>query len=57
MVPVVFRAASEVEGVTPGVGIAAASTMGYFGFLVAPPIIGASRRSRRCRSRWGCSSS
>ena len=41
MVPVVFRAASEVEGVTPGVGIAAASTMGYFGFLVAPPIIGA----------------
>jgi hypothetical protein len=27
--------------VTPGVGIAAASTMGYFGFLVAPPIIGA----------------
>jgi fucose permease len=40
MVPVVFRAASEVDGVTPGVGIAAASTMGYFGFLVAPPIIG-----------------
>jgi fucose permease len=40
MVPVVFRAASEVEGVAPGVGIAAASTMGYFGFLVAPPIIG-----------------
>jgi MFS family permease len=41
MVPVVFRAAAEVEGVTPGVGIAAASTLGYFGFLVAPPIIGA----------------
>jgi fucose permease len=41
MVPVVFRAASEVEGVAPGVGIAAASTMGYFGFLIAPPIIGA----------------
>jgi MFS family permease len=40
MVPVVFRAASEVEGVTPGVGIAATSTMGYFGFLIAPPIIG-----------------
>jgi fucose permease len=40
MVPVVFRAASEVEGVAPGVGIAAASTMGYFGFLIAPPIIG-----------------
>src|SRR4051794_41493346 len=41
MVPVVFRAAAEVDGVAPGVGIAAASTMGYFGFLVAPPIIGA----------------
>jgi MFS family permease len=40
MVPVVFRAASEVEGVEPGIGIAAASTMGYFGFLIAPPIIG-----------------
>jgi MFS family permease len=40
MVPVVFRAAAEVDGVAPGVGIAAASTMGYFGFLVAPPIIG-----------------
>src|SRR3954470_2005653 len=40
MVPVVFRAAAEVDGVAPGVGIAAASTMGYFGFLVAPPVIG-----------------
>jgi MFS family permease len=40
MVPVVFRAASEVDGVAPGVGIAAASTLGYFGFLIAPPIIG-----------------
>ncbi len=40
IVPVVFRAASEVDGVAPGVGIAAAATTGYFGFLVAPPIIG-----------------
>jgi len=40
MVPVVFRAAAEVPGVAPGVGIAAASTMGYFGFLIAPPVIG-----------------
>jgi MFS family permease len=40
MVPVVFRAAAEVEGVEPGVGIAAVSTMGYFGFLIAPPVIG-----------------
>src|SRR3954466_15550103 len=40
MVPVVFRAAAEGGGVAPGGGIAAASTMGYFGFLVAPPVIG-----------------
>jgi fucose permease len=40
IVPVVFRAAAGVPGVAPGVGIAAASTMGYFGFLIAPPIIG-----------------
>src|SRR5215217_7230759 len=41
IVPVVFRAAAGVPGVAPGVGIAAASTMGYFGFLIAPPVIGA----------------
>ena len=57
MVPVVFRAASEVEGVTPGVGIAAASTMGYFGFRGPHRSSARSRRSRRCRSRWGCSCS
>ena len=57
MVPVVFRAASEVEGVAPGVGIAAASTMGYFGFLVAPPIIGGIAELTTLPSRSGCSSS
>ena len=40
MVPVVFRAASVLPGLTPGVGIAAVSTMGYAGFLVGPPLVG-----------------
>ncbi len=40
MVPVVFRAASELPGLTPGMGIAAVSAMGYAGFLVGPPAIG-----------------
>lgn len=40
MVPVVFRAAAQLPGVTPGVGIAAVSTMGYSGMLVGPPTIG-----------------
>ena len=41
IVPVVFRAASEVPGTAPGVGIAAVSTLGYAGFLLGPPFIGA----------------
>jgi len=40
MVPVVFRAAAALPGLTPGVGIAAVSTMGYAGFLLGPPVIG-----------------
>lgn len=40
MVPVVFRAAAQLPGVTPGVGIAAVSTMGYSGLLAGPPAIG-----------------
>ena len=39
-VPVVFRAAASLPGITPGVGIAAVSTMGYAGFLAGPPAIG-----------------
>ncbi|WP_435017477.1 MFS transporter [Tundrisphaera sp. TA3] len=39
-VPILFRAASRVPGVEPVAGIAMASTIGYFGFLVGPPAIG-----------------
>lgn len=40
IVPVVFRAAAAVPGLTPGLGISAVSTLGYFGFIVGPPAIG-----------------
>ncbi len=41
VVPLVFAAASRVPGISPGHGLAAVSTVGYFGFLVGPPAIGA----------------
>jgi fucose permease len=40
IVPIVFRAAGQVPGVLAGVSIAAVSTVGYFGFVVGPPLIG-----------------
>ena len=40
VVPILFRAASRVQGIAPVVGIATASTVGYFGFLTGPPVIG-----------------
>jgi MFS family permease len=40
IVPIVFRAAGSVGGMTAGVALAAVSTTGYVGFLVGPPAIG-----------------
>jgi MFS family permease len=40
VVPIVFRAAGHVPGMTAGVGLAAVSSTGYLGFLVGPPTIG-----------------
>jgi MFS family permease len=40
IVPIVFRAAGHVPGMTAGVGLAAVSSTGYLGFLVGPPTIG-----------------
>jgi MFS family permease len=40
VVPVVFRAAGGIDGITAGVGIAAVSSMGYLGFMAGPPAIG-----------------
>jgi MFS family permease len=40
VVPIVFRASGRVPGMAPGVALAAASSTGYLGFMVGPPIIG-----------------
>ena len=40
VVPVLFRAAGSTPGVSAGAGIAAVSTIGWFGFLAGPPAIG-----------------
>lgn len=40
IVPIVYSAAGNTAGVPPSVGIAMATTVGYAGFFVAPPVIG-----------------
>jgi MFS family permease len=40
IIPIVFSAAGRLPGLAPGIGIAAVSTTGYFGFLAGPPLIG-----------------
>ena len=40
VVPIVYSAAGNTPGVSPSVGIAMATTIGYAGFFVGPPSIG-----------------
>lgn len=40
VVPIVYSTAGNTPGVSPGVGIAMATTIGYAGFFVGPPTIG-----------------
>jgi MFS family permease len=40
VVPIVFRASGNSEGITTGVALAAVSSTGYLGFVVGPPTIG-----------------
>jgi MFS family permease len=40
VVPIVYSTAGNTEGVSPSVGIAMATTIGYSGFFVGPPTIG-----------------
>jgi hypothetical protein len=44
VVPTVFRAAGSRPDVAPGMGLASVSVIGYFGFLVGPPLIGSSAK-------------
>lgn len=41
IIPVLFAAATRLPGVAPGQGLATVAMIGYAGFLVAPPVIGA----------------
>jgi hypothetical protein len=40
IIPLVFGSGGRVEGVSPGVGIATVTGIGYVGFIVGPPTIG-----------------
>ena len=40
VVPLVYSAAGKSKKVSPGVALAAVSTIGYLGFLIGPPLIG-----------------
>ena len=40
VVPLVYSAAGKSKKVSPGVALAAVSTIGYLGFLMGPPLIG-----------------
>lgn len=40
IVPIVYSTAGNTPGVSPGIGIAMATTIGYSGFFIGPPSIG-----------------
>jgi predicted MFS family arabinose efflux permease len=40
VVPIIYSTAGNTKGVAPSVGIAMATTVGYAGFFVGPPVIG-----------------
>lgn len=40
VVPIIFRAASQAPGISPGLSLAAVSSTGYLGFVVGPTLIG-----------------
>ena len=40
VVPILFMAATRVEGVAPATAIASVSSIGYLGFLFGPPLVG-----------------
>jgi MFS family permease len=50
LVPAVFSAAGQTPGVAASVAIATVSTIGYFGFLCGPPLIGVA--SQLVTLRW-----
>lgn len=41
VVPILYNAATRVPGVSRAAGIASASSIGYVGFMIGPPVVGA----------------
>ncbi len=41
VVPILYNAATRVPGVSRAAGIASASSIGYVGFMIGPPLVGA----------------
>ena len=58
MVPVLFSAAGQLPGIAPAQGIAAVASVGYFGMMAGPPLIGfiAEARSLAAGCWWSSSS-
>ena len=53
VVPIIFSSAGYANPTEPGRGIAAVTTMGYFGFLVGPPLIGFIAEGVSLNGAWG----
>jgi hypothetical protein len=53
IVPLVFSAAGRTPAVTPAIAVACVTTMGYFGFLAGPPLIGFTAQLLGLRSALG----
>jgi MFS family permease len=53
VVPVLFRAGGSTPGVSPEVGVAAVSLIGWFGFLSGPPAIGLTASTLGLRAALG----
>ena len=54
LVPLLFRAASQVSGISASFGLAAVTTCGYTGFLAGPPIVGLIAQERSLSFALGC---
>jgi len=53
VVPMIYSAAGKSKIMSPGVAIAAVSTIGYLGFLFGPPFIGFIAQATSLRISFG----
>ena len=53
VVPMIYSAAGKSKIMSPGVAIAAVSTIGYLGFLFGPPLIGFIAQATSLRISFG----